>query len=97
MIGFNIGESKEGHEGCVPTLGSKFFQFHAVFAENFPKSYVGALPGGLAPPPRGNPGSPTGLNIRLWSFWRSLVLLQLVPDFSRSAVYFDTLASADTD
>ena len=34
-------------------LGSKFFQFHAVFCEILAKSYVGTLPPGeLAPPPR---------------------------------------------
>ena len=42
--------------------GSKFFQFHAVFWEILAKSYVGAHPGELAPPPRGNPRSATGRN-----------------------------------
>ena len=51
-----------------PPAQSKFFQFHAVFGKNLAKSYVGAPPprpfpdGGLAPPPRGNPGSATGLD-----------------------------------
>ena len=42
-------------------MGPKFFQFHAVFwfGEYLAKSYVGA-PGGLSPPPRGNPGFTTG-------------------------------------
>ena len=35
-------------------------QFDAIFWENLAKSYVGT-PGGLAPPPRGNPGSATVL------------------------------------
>ena len=38
--------------------GPKLSQFHAVFENiNLAKSYVGALPGGLAPSPTGNPGS----------------------------------------
>ena len=97
-MGFNIGGYKEGYEGCVPTSGSKFFQFHVVFGKVW-QNRILAPPGGLVPPPRGNPGSPTELNIRsrLWSSLRCLVLLQSVPDFSRSAVYFDTLTIADTD
>ena len=35
-------------------------QIHGVFGENLAKSYIGApSPGGLAPSPRGNPGSAT--------------------------------------
>ena len=43
--------------------GSKFFQFHAVFLEKLAKSYVG----GLAPPPRGNPGSATASVTNFWN------------------------------
>ena len=34
------------------------------FRENLAKLYVGAPPGELAPPPHGNPGSPTELCLR---------------------------------
>ena len=44
--------------GCVPPLGSKFFQFHAVFWENLAKSYVGT-PWRVGAPTSGNPGSAT--------------------------------------
>ena len=36
-----------GREGCAPLLGSKFFQFHAVFGVFLAKSY-----GGAPPPPK---------------------------------------------
>ena len=38
--------------------GSKFFQFQEVFGKIW-QNCMFAPPGGLAPPPRGNPGSPT--------------------------------------
>ena len=38
--------------------GPKFFQFHAVFGENW-QNHMLAPPGELVPPPRGNPGSAT--------------------------------------
>ena len=52
------GGSKGGREGRAPPLGSKFFQFHAVFGK-FWQNRMLAPPGELAPPPRGNPGSAT--------------------------------------
>ena len=48
-----IDGSKWGREG------SKFFQFHAVFGENWQNRMLGPLPEGLTPPRRGNPGSTT--------------------------------------
>ena len=41
-------------------LGSKFFQFHAVFGKFWPNPML--PPGGLASPPRGNTGSATALH-----------------------------------
>ena len=41
----------------VPS-GSKFFQFHAVFGTIWQNRML-TLPGGLAAPPWGNPGSAT--------------------------------------
>ena len=52
------------HSKILDAPPSKLFQFHAGFGKNLAKSYVGAL-GGLAPPPRGNPGSATGNDINL--------------------------------
>ena len=41
--------------GCPPTV-QKFLNFkQLLFEENMAKSYIG-VPGGLAPPPTGNPG-----------------------------------------
>ena len=39
--------------------GSKFFQLHALLAEIW-RNRMLAPPGGLASPPRGNPGSAIG-------------------------------------
>ena len=39
-----------------PPLRPKFFSISCSFWGQFAKSYVGAPPGGLAPPPTGNPG-----------------------------------------
>ena len=50
------GGFREGAPGARPSYGPKFSQFHAVFLQNLAKSYVGAPPGGLAPPPMRNPG-----------------------------------------
>ena len=43
-----------------PPGDPKIFQFHAVLV-NFWQNRMLAPPGELAPPPRGNPGSATGL------------------------------------
>ena len=42
-------------------LGVQILSISCSFGENLAKSYVGGLPGGLAPPSRGNPGSATEL------------------------------------
>ena len=52
-----------GREGCAPTCGSKFFQFHAVFGKSWQNCMLAPQPGELAPPPRANPGSATGLGL----------------------------------
>ena len=58
------GGSKGWREGCAPPLvGSKFFQFHAVFGEIWQNRMLAAPPGGLAPPSRGNPGSATASDL----------------------------------
>ena len=48
-------------------LRTKMFSISCSFSENLAKSYVGAPPppGGLAPPPTGNPGSAPGQ-----TFWQ---------------------------
>ena len=43
---------------------SKFFQFHTVFGKIWQKCML-APPGGLAPLPRGNPGSATARVLKL--------------------------------
>ena len=43
-----------------PSPGAKILSISCSFWEILAKSYVGAPPGKLAPPPRGNPGSATG-------------------------------------
>ena len=43
-----------------PPPGVQILSISCSFWENLAKSYVGAPPGELAPPPRGNPGSATG-------------------------------------
>ena len=52
------GGSKGGARDTRPP-GPNSFNFVQFFG-NMAKSYVGAPPGELAPPPRGNPGSATG-------------------------------------
>ena len=42
-----------------PGRGVQILSISCSFWENLAKSYVGAPPGELAPPPRGNPGSAT--------------------------------------
>ena len=45
-----------------PPRGSKFFQFHAVFGKIWQNRML-APPWELAPPPRGNPGSATVVDL----------------------------------
>ena len=47
-------------ERDVHPFGVQILSISCSFRENLAKSYVGAPDGGLAPPPRGNPGSATG-------------------------------------
>ena len=56
-----IGGSKRGREGRVPSLGVQILSVSYSFRENLAKSCVSDSPppGGLAPPPRRNPGSAT--------------------------------------
>ena len=54
------GGSKGGaRDAPPPPLGAQILSISCSFQENMAKSYVGAPPGELAPPPRGNPGSAT--------------------------------------
>ena len=48
-----------GARGMHTPLGVQILSISCSFWENFSKSYVGAPPGELAPPPRGNPGYAT--------------------------------------
>ena len=41
--------------------GAQILSMSCSFWENLAKTYIGAPPGELAPPPRGNPGSATVL------------------------------------
>ena len=52
-----------GKRGTCDPRGSKFFQFHAVFGKIWENRML-APPGELAPPPRGNAGSATGMGFR---------------------------------
>ena len=53
------GGSKGGRRGRAPPPGVQILSISCSFWEILAKSYVGAPPGELAPPPRGNPGSAT--------------------------------------
>ena len=56
---------------CAPPLGAQNLTISWSFWDLImAKSYVGAPPGELAPPPRGNPRSATGFNIHyLFVYW----------------------------
>ena len=56
-----------GMRGTCAPLGVQILLILCSFWENLAKSYVGAPPRELAPPPRGNPGSATDLVV-MWSF-----------------------------
>ena len=56
-----IGESGGGAPPSRPS-GVQILSISCSFWENFAKSYLGAPPGGLAPPPWGNPGSATAFH-----------------------------------
>ena len=44
---------------CTPLYGANFSEFHAVFHKIW-QNHMLSPPGGLAPPPMGNPGSAHG-------------------------------------
>ena len=59
------GSKGGGRRGRVAPLGVQILLISCSFWEILAKSYVGAPPlGRLAPPPRGNPGSATGMVVR---------------------------------
>ena len=62
-LSVSVADLMGGCERRLPPPGFKFFQFHAVFGEIWQNRKLAQppSPGGLAPPPRGNPGSATGL------------------------------------
>ena len=66
-------------------LGVQILSISCSFWENLAKLYVGAPPGEVAPPPRGNPGSATGqFRLKL----RNAFLLKIgTPLSSGSGVY----------
>ena len=49
-----------------PPLGAQILSISCSFWENLTKTYVGAPPGELAPPPRGNPRSATAQGSLMW-------------------------------
>ena len=49
-----------GRTRRAPPYDPKFSQFHAVFHKIWQNHMLAPLPGGLAPPPTGNPGSAPG-------------------------------------
>ena len=54
-----IGGSKRGNKGCALPREVQVLSISCSFGDNLAKLYVGIPPGGLVPPPRGNPGSVT--------------------------------------
>ena len=55
----SAGSKGDARDACPP--GAQILSISCSFWENLAKTYVGA-PGELAPPPRGNPGSATGMD-----------------------------------
>ena len=59
-----------------PPWGSKFFQFHAVFGKIWQNRMLAPPPPrGVGAPPRGNPGSATGVYGTKWNFIHIIHLL----------------------
>ena len=56
------------HPARAP-LRPKIFSISCSFSQNLAKSYVGVPPGGLAPPPTGNPGSAPDLEYPTYEPW----------------------------
>ena len=61
-----------------PPPGVQILSISYSFWENLAKSYVGAPPGELAPPPRGNPGSATGTWMTLAKRIKFFTLAQII-------------------
>ena len=54
-----VADLRGGAGDARPPLGVQILSISCSFWENLTNLYVGAPPGELAPPPRGNPGSAT--------------------------------------
>ena len=76
----------KGRQGHVP-LGSKFFQFHAIFGKHWPNISFSHPPFELVPQPRGNPGSATGLSFLIWTFVHSVFFACIYENFLVYLVY----------
>ena len=63
-----VVDLRGGARDARPPWGVQILSISCSFWENVAKLYVGAPPGQLAPPPRGNPGSATdvGRTIQLY-------------------------------
>ena len=57
---YAVADLREARGMRDPVRGSKFFQFYAVFGIIWQNRML-ARPGRFTPPPRGNPGSATGM------------------------------------
>ena len=55
--------NSDGSKGVWGIWGIQILSIPCRFWENLIKSYIGASPGGLVPPPRGNPGSATCIKL----------------------------------
>ena len=60
-----------------PFREPKFFQFHAVFGKIWQNGVLLGFPGGLAPPPRGNPGSAHSLCMHVSKYLQNLFVTVL--------------------
>ena len=65
-----------GASGAHPPMAEKFSQFPAVFRKIW-QNHMLAPPGGLAPPPTGNPGSAPGLHHNLIELELKLMKINL--------------------
>ena len=67
LIEFSVADLGGLHPASPPPRpqGPKFSQFHAVFCKIW-QNHMFAPPGGLAPPPMGNPGSAPGFLVEMY-------------------------------
>ena len=56
----SVADLRGGARDAHPPPGAQILSFSCSFWEILANLYVGAPPGELTPPPRGNPGSATG-------------------------------------